>query len=431
MVTSTVAIPIPTPQQLRWQQDELGVFFHFGINTFFDAEWSDGSLPAAGFNPTQLDADQWVATAAELGARYVILTAKHHDGFCLWPTATTSYSVASSPWRSGEGDVVREVADAARRHGLALGLYLSPWDRNAECYSDPAAYNDFYTQQLTELCTDYGPLNEIWFDGAGSAGRTYDWDRIMGVIRQLQPDALVFNMGDPDIRWVGNEDGLASDPVEYAVASTNLNNYDDDESTLGELRYLPPECDVSIRRGWFWTEADEPKSLDHLLAIYYASVGRGANLLLNLPPDRRGLLPHADVARVRELRAELDSRLSHPMPATLVQMTPQRWRATWAATVEFDHVELREDLRHGQRVNRHRVLVDGQVIAEGQTVGQRRLHAVPAVTASQMEIEVEGPLPSLVSVSVYSTGRRAPGRLEYLTPRVEPEAVGAAPEALL
>lgn len=203
----------PTPQQLAWQLDGFGLFLHFGVNTFNGEEWSDGTLDPATFDPTGLDASQWARTARAAGAKYVVLTAKHHDGFCLWPTATTTYSVASSPWREGRGDVVAELAEACRGADLGLGLYLSPWDRNAHCYDDPAAYDDFYLRQLTELCTRYGPLYELWFDGAGSEGRTYDWDAIMAVVDQHQPDAMVFNMGRPTIRWAGNEDGLAEDPA--------------------------------------------------------------------------------------------------------------------------------------------------------------------------------------------------------------------------
>ena len=207
----------PTAGQLRWQELQFGMFCHFGINTFFGMEWSDGSLDPAGFAPGRLDARQWVETARAAGMRYLILTAKHHDGFCLWPTETTDYSVRASPYRGGNGDVVGEVAAACHELGIPFGLYLSPWDRHEPCYVDAAAYDRFYIRQLTELCTRYGPLAELWFDGAGSAGRTYDWDAIMGVVDRYQPDAVIFNMGRPTIRWVGNEDGLAAESTYYAV----------------------------------------------------------------------------------------------------------------------------------------------------------------------------------------------------------------------
>jgi alpha-L-fucosidase len=395
---------VPTPAQLRWQQLEFGVFIHFGINTFAGKEWSDGTIPASVFNPSELDAASWVRTAKEAGARYFILTAKHHDGFCLWPTSTTDYSVATAPWREGKGDVVREVADACADQGMGLGLYLSPWDRNAGCYSDPAAYDDFYVQQLTELCTGYGPLMELWFDGAGSVGREYDWDRIIGVVKEHQPDAMIFNMGQPTIRWVGNENGLASDPVNYVVDRTSDTQYTESTSGLRAEHYLPPECDVSLRRGWFWHPDDQPKSTEHLLAIYYQSVGMGANLLLNLPPDSRGLIPEHDSARLREWKKELDRRLSGDVEAT-VEHYDGGATLTFPAAVTFNHVELAEDLGMGQRITQHSVLAGGvgdgdeglvgdggggAVLVEGKTVGNRRIHQLPAVTAKRLHVKLNG-----------------------------------------
>ncbi len=404
----------PTPEQLVWQRSGLGVFFHFGMNTFHGKEWSDGSLPADSFDPTDLDADEWVRTARDLGARYVILTAKHHDGFCLWPTSTTDYSVVSSPWRDGRGDVVGEVADAAARHGLGLGLYLSPWDRHEPCYPDAAAYDEFYLQQLRELCTRYGTLTELWFDGAGSAGRTYDWERIGDLIHELQPQAMVFNMGPATIRWVGNEDGLAADPCEYVTADADLNNYDEDVIELAEPRYLPPECDVSLRRGWFWQPGEQPKSVEHLLAIHDRSIGLGANLLLNIPPDRRGRIDADDAERVREFRAALDARFGSPTDARL-EAAPQRpgvqgpgaVRAVLPADQRIDHVELREHLEDGQRITGHRVLAeDGTLLAEGGTVGVRRIHRLesPVVTGA-LTVEVEGAGAALDAVCAYDAGQ--------------------------
>ncbi|WP_043433384.1 alpha-L-fucosidase [Paenarthrobacter nicotinovorans] len=423
----------PTPAQLRWQQLEFGAFIHFGINTFAGKEWSDGTLPASLFNPEGLDAGSWVRTAKEAGARYLILTAKHHDGFCLWPTATTDYSVESSPWRGGSGDVVREVAEACAEQGVGLGLYLSPWDRNADCYSDPAAYDDFYVQQLTELCTGYGPLMELWFDGAGSVGREYDWDRIIGVVKEHQPDAMIFNMGQPTIRWVGNENGLASDPVNYVVDRTSDTQYTDSTSGLRTEHYLPPECDVSLRRGWFWHPDDEPKSTEHLLAIYYQSVGMGANLLLNLTPDTRGLIPEQDVARLREWKVELDRRLSGAVEAT-VEHHDGGATLTFPAAVTFNHLELVEDLGSGQRITQHEVFAggvgdggvlagdvgDGGVLSEGKTVGNRRIHQLPVVTANRLHVKLsgagdtgaDGGLASSVARSVPGGGTGGGGRLK-------------------
>ena len=206
-------IPIPTALQLRWQDTELGLFFHFGINTFYGKEWSDGSLAPGGFSPTRLDPHRWVETAKAAGAGYVVLTAKHHDGFCLWPTETTDYSVRSSPFRGGRGDVVGELAEACDRAHMPLGLCLSPWDRHEPSYPDAAAYDRFYVRQLTELCTRYGHLFELWFDGAGSEGRRYDWDAIMEVADRYQPQAMVFNMGRKTIRWVGTRTAWPPTPT--------------------------------------------------------------------------------------------------------------------------------------------------------------------------------------------------------------------------
>lgn len=409
-LTSLAAL-VPTPAQLAWQEDGLGVFFHVGVNTFAGLEWSDGTLDPAIFDPTDLDADDWVGTAASLGARYVVLTAKHHDGFCLWPTATTDYSVASSPWRDGGGDVVREVADACARHGLKLGLYLSPWDRHAPEYADPAAYDALYLAQLRELCTGYGELHELWFDGAGSAGREYDWEAIGALAAELQPGAMIFNMGPATIRWVGNEDGLASDPVEYVTMSADLNNYDADTIETAAPRYLPPECDVSLRRGWFWQEGEEPKSLPHLLAIHDRSIGLGANLLLNIPPDRRGRIDPADAARVAELAAALEARFGRPVAAETLEQHDGTVRAHLFAGTRFDHVEIRERLVEGQRVRAHRVRdADGTLLAEGGTVGVRRIHRLDrAVDADELAIELEGEGVVLEAVLVHdATGAPVP-----------------------
>ncbi|MGP3776411.1 alpha-L-fucosidase [Streptomyces sp. SDT5-1] len=414
----------PTPRQLDWQRLGIGAFFHFGINTFHGQEWSDGTLPAASFDPTRLDADQWVAAARAAGARYAIITAKHHDGFCLWPTKTTDYSVASSPWKGGEGDVVGELARACRAAGLGLGVYLSPWDRHAPEYADPTAYTELYAEQLRELCTWYGPLMELWFDGAGSDGYTYDWSATMAVARQHQPDAMVFNMGDPTIRWVGNEDGLAADPVEYVVDHTQMSQYTVVTTEFAEALYLPPECDVSIRRGWFWHPDDEPKSLEHLLAIHYRSVGLGANLLLNLPPDDRGLIPDADAARVAEFGAEVARRFGTPAATAELAGAGGGWTADFGKPVAFDHVRLREDLADGQRVRRHVVRAGDRVLAEGLTVGAGRIHLTEPVTASALTVEIEGEGATLESVEVFETGVRELPRVPdgYRAPTDRPDA---------
>lgn len=404
----------PTPAQLAWQRHGFGLFLHFGVNTFSGREWSDGTLDPAVFAPSDLDARQWVRTAVEAGAAYVVLTAKHHDGFCLWPTATTSYSVASSGWRGGKGDVVAELAEACREAGIGLGLYLSPWDRNAACYQDPAAYDAFYRQQLTELCTRYGSLYELWFDGAGSEGRTYDWDAAMAVVAEHQPDAMVFNMGLPTIRWVGNEDGLAADPCWYTVDSTGISVHDDGATALGRARYLPPECDVPIRRNWFWQEDDlhTLKSREHLLAVWYRSVGLGAGLLLNVPPDRTGRIDPADRARLLDFSGELARRFARPVTSTLAVAPDGEVAARFTGPVLLDHVELTEELTDGQFISGHEVLADGHVIAAGGTVGVRRIHAFPPVEVTKVSVRLRGPGGRLAGVTGFCTGHSTVPELE-------------------
>lgn len=403
----------PTPGQLAWQEAGFGLFLHFGLNTFHGREWSDGTLDPATFDPSDLDAAQWVDVAQQAGAKYLVLTAKHHDGFCLWPTATTAYSVASSPWRGGHGDVVRELAEAGRAAGMPLGLYLSPWDRNAACYPDPAAYDEFYLRQLTELCIRYGPLFELWFDGAGSEGRTYDWDAIMKVIDTHQPQAMVFNMGRPTIRWVGNEDGLAADPCAYTVDRLGKSMFTTEADTLDGARYLPPECDVPIRAHWFWQPDDlgTLKSAEHLLAIWYRSVGLGAGLLLNLPPDRRGRLDEHDTARLLEVTAELRRRFARPLPARLTH-EPGRVVVEFATEVELDHVELREDLTTGQWAGAHEVRCGEAVVAAGHTVGVRRWHAFPAIRTSRLTITLDDPRARLTAVTGFRTGHESTPALQ-------------------
>lgn len=399
----------PTEQQLKWQKMEFGMFCHFGINTFFGKEWSDGTLPASGFNPTQLNTRQWVETAVEADVKYMIMTAKHHDGFCLWPTATTDYSVKSSPYKDGQGDVIKELSEACKELKMPLGLYLSPWDRHEPCYQDKHAYDDFYVRQLTELCTQYGELVEVWFDGAGSEGREYAWDKIMAVVDKYQPDAMVFNMGRPTIRWVGNEDGLAADPNFYVVDELSVSAFSAGLEHLrdSQVRYLPPECDVAIRRNWFWQPDDlvTLKTLDHLLAIYYRSIGYGANLLLNVPPDRTGQISPEDRERLLEFSQEVKNRFSDPVPAN-IEKTTTGFTLDFGHEVEFDHLCLQEDFSHGQFINGYKVFLDesSELLTEGVTVGHKKLHAFPTVKVSTLHVETDTSQAILSNAVVYKTG---------------------------
>jgi alpha-L-fucosidase len=292
--------PTPSASQLAWQRDELALFHHFGVNTFTNREWGDGTEDPGIFSPARFDARQWARAARAAGARSMILTAKHHDGFCLWPTRTTRHSVAASAWRGGNGDVVREFVDACRGEGLKPGLYLSPWDRNASVYGDSPAYNDFYCDQLTELLSRYGDIAEVWFDGANGEGpngrkQAYDWPRFWSTVRRLQPNAVIFSDAGPDVRWIGNENGLAAEtnwstvdplvvpfPGATGDAVMDMLRHGDPSG----LAWRPGETDVSIRPGWFYhaAEDDKVRSVENLVRLYFTSTGRNSKLLLNVPP---------------------------------------------------------------------------------------------------------------------------------------------------
>ncbi|WP_396426708.1 alpha-L-fucosidase [Lederbergia sp. NSJ-179] len=395
MILQSTEWPLPSIPQVFWQNLDLGIFCHFGMNTFCDQEWGEGNDSPELFNPTELDARQWVKLAKEAGFKYFILTAKHHDGFCLWPTKTTDYSVKSSPWKGGKGDVVRECANACREEGMHFGVYLSPWDRNAECYADKEAYDDFYCEQLTELMTQYGPLLEVWFDGAGSEGRVYDWERIIGIVKKYHPDAMIFNMGQPTIRWVGNEDGVAPYPCWNTENSAKISMFSNDRATWlpGTPHWLPAECDVPIRkRHWFWHPNDEDSllSLEELMEIYYRSVGHGTNLLLNVSPDARGLIPDVDANRLREFAAEIKNRFSNPLATT--SGTGAELELVLEKETEVDHIMLMEDIAFGERVRKFEVeaLVDGewQTIVTGTAIGHRHIRKILPIKTKQLRLKL-------------------------------------------
>lgn len=443
--------PVPSPAQLAWQRDELTMFVHFGINTFTDREWGDGTEDPAIFNPTRLDARQWARAAKDGGFRLIILTAKHHDGFCLWPTDTTAHSVASSPWRGGQGDLVREFSDAARAEGLKVGLYLSPWDRNAPSYGDSPRYNDFYVQQLTELLTRYGTIAEVWFDGANGEGpngrrQEYDWPRFQQTVRTLQPEAIMFSDAGPDIRWIGNERGIAGDPnwstVDPAVVPFPGTSGPGVREALQHGHphgtvWRPGEADVSIRPGWFWHPAqdDEVRTAENLTELYFLSVGRNANLLLNVPPTTAGLFHATDVERLRgfrELREAifatdlaLDARASASSGAGAARVLdgdPDTfWSPAAGATsgyleldfrspIEFDIVCLREAIAHGQSVERYEVHAltptGWRIVADGSTIGHRKLDRFDPVTARRLRVSIESALaiPRISTVALYRDG---------------------------
>lgn len=435
--------PVPTERQLRWHEMEFYGFLHFTVNTFTDKEWGYGDEDPKVFHPTDFDADQIVGTARDAGMKGLILTAKHHDGFCLWPSKFTEHSVKNSPWRGGKGDVVKEVSDACRRHGLRFGVYLSPWDRNHPEYARPA-YVTYYRDQLRELLTGYGDLFTVWFDGAnggdgyyGGARETrridnrtyYDWKNTWSIVRELMPGACMFSDVGPDFRWVGNEAGIAGDPC-WATLNPGDGVPGGTRADLnrGErpgTHWLPAECDVSIRPGWFWhpAENDRVKTPQKLLEIYYASVGRGACLNLNIPPDRRGRIHENDIASLREFRRILDATFARDLARGAkrtasnvrggdARFGPERTadgdRATYWATddavraadlvleleapARLNVVDLREHLPLGQRVEAFAVDAwkDGawKEIARGTSIGNRRLLRVASVETSRVRLRV-------------------------------------------
>jgi len=407
---SAATIPVhgavPSARQLAWHRLEVYAFLHFTVNTFTDKEWGYGDEDPSLFNPTDFDANAIVSALKNGGMRGVILTCKHHDGFCLWPTDTTGHSVRSIRWRNGKADVVAEIAQAARKYGLQFGVYLSPWDRNAASYGAPE-YVTMYRRQLRELLTRYGPVFEVWHDGAnGGEGfyggarekrtidkRTYyDWPRTWDLVRELQPNAVIFSDVGPDIRWVGNERGFAGEtcwathdpaaPDGGAPAPGLVKERELGTGTRGGSRWLPPECDVSIRPGWFWHEKenDRVKTPAQLMNLYYRSVGRGGSFLLNVPPDRRGLLHEKDVDSLRGFGAAVRSTFASNLAARAAVnasseldrehraanlLAGERTKA-WAAKPEdssrevtfqlskparFNVIRVREDIRFGQRVD--------------------------------------------------------------------------------
>jgi alpha-L-fucosidase len=444
VTTPTPLAPLPSPRQLKWHELEAYAFIHFTVNTFTDKEWGYGDEDPKIFNPTAFDADQIAGVVKEAGLKGLVLTCKHHDGFCLWPSAFTEHSIKHSPWKQGKGDMVREISEACHRHGLKFGVYLSPWDRNQPQYGQ-ATYLTYYRNQLRELLTHYGPIFEVWFDGAnGGDGyyggakekRTidnttyYDWDNTWKIVRELQPEACMFSDAGPDVRWVGNESGYAGDPCWETINSEGFLPGHADSATLNRgsrpgTHWIPAEVDVSIRPGWFYHAAEDNavKSADQLLKIYYESVGRGANLILNLPPDRRGRIPDTDARNLREwgriLKATFAQDLARGATAIADNTRGNDHRYAAANTIDgnlntywasddsdttpslvlelhkpttFSVVRLREFISLGQRVDSFALdcWKDGvwTEFAAGTSIGAQRLVRVPPVTTDKVRLRI-------------------------------------------
>ncbi|CAD6218490.1 unnamed protein product [Miscanthus lutarioriparius] len=445
-------LPIPSAPQLKWQRREVIMFFHFGMNTFTDSEWGTGTEDPSLFRPAALNATQWMDAARAAGASLVILVAKHHDGLCLWPSEYTAHSVRASPWRGGRGDVVREFVDAARARGVDAGLYLSPWDRHDERYGEEVAYNEYYEAQLHELLTGYGSVSEIWFDGAkgkNATNMTYHFQEWFQTVKQLQGSINIFSDDGPDVRWVGDEKGYAGTTCwstvnrsMITIGEAGIEKYLNEGDPRGR-DWVPPECDVSIRTGWFWHKNETAKPLSQLLEIYYNSVGRNCVLLLNAPPNSTGLVEDADIARLREfgaavatifgtdLAAGSEARASSERGAGFAarNVLDGRDGTYWAPTAEdgrrngywielrlrrpgpgaqaFNVVRIQEHVALGQRVERHAVYVDGAPVANGTTVGHKRLHRLPRPVAG-------------TTVRVWIAARRGPPLLSAVGLHYDP-----------
>lgn len=453
---------VPTPRQLRWQELELTAFFHFGVNTFTGKEWGTGKEDPKIFNPARLDAEQWVSTMKNAGFKQVIITAKHHDGFCLWPTKTTAHSVKSSPWKNGSGDVVREVAEACKKLDIGFGVYLSPWDMNVPIYGTDS-YNDFFVDQLTELLTWYGKVDEVWFDGANGEGpngkkQVYDFERYYKLIRQLQPEAVIAIMG-PDVRWVGTETGKGRE-TEWSVVPTNqLDQASISENSQKDLTFkpqgdmrgddlgsrekilkakglvwYPAETDVSIRPGWFYHQSqdDKVKTPKQLMDIYFTSVGMNGVLLLNIPPNKEGLIDEADIRSLKEWTANrkaiFDKNLMKSARIKVKEATRGKLLKDGKSTTHlitrgsdtafsinikfcrkktFNVLSLQENISRGQRVEKFSAWYndDGnwKKFTAGTTIGYKRLLRFDKVKTRRIRIDIESSRlsPAIAEVGLY------------------------------
>jgi alpha-L-fucosidase len=452
--------PVPSAAQMAWHEMEMNAFVHFTTNTFTNLEWGNGSESESVFNPSALDTRQWARVLKEAGFKTLILTCKHHDGFCLWPSRYTEHSVKNSPYKNGKGDVVKEVSDACKSFGLRFGVYLSPWDRNHAEYGRPA-YITYYRNQLKELFTHYGPIVEMWFDGAnGGTGyygganekRTingatyYDWPGTLALVRSLQPNVIFFSDAGPGVRWVGNERGVAGE--------TNWNSISTDTLFAGKAgieqllntgspdgkQWVPAEVDVSIRPGWFYhaSEDSQVKTPAQLFQIYLTSVGRGSTLLLNIPPDRRGLFNERDVASLKGFRQLLDKTFAldlargakikasnfrgNSLQFGPTNVTDGKKETFWATDdnvtnasleidlnkeVEVSYVVLQEYIQLGQRVKSFAIDVfkDNRwtTAAQGTTIGYKRIVALPSIRTAKIRIVIQDAraCPVLSNVSIY------------------------------
>ena len=390
---------------------ELGVFFHFGIRTFYEGhqDWDMKPMDPSAFDPKELDCEQWIRSCKDAGAAYAILVCKHHDGFANWPSKYTDYSVAATPWKDGKGDVVREFVDACRKYDMKVGLYYSP-AQFGSIKMAPKEYDDYFISQIGELLTNYGKIDYLWFDGCGSEDHKYDTDRVTKAIRTMQPEVIIFNMWDPDTRWIGNEGGIASMDEGPVVNDLAFSIQTDRMDALDEDVFLPAECDMRIRRQWFYSDADAPylKSLDELWGIYLSSVGHGCNMLINIGPDRRGLLPEEDVKRFGELGEKIRREFAEPI-CTFKDFT--REGDTFIAPVPegklVKYVVIEEDLTDGDKVTDFDIAIHvdpwtkAKKVFRGWKIGHKVICPLPHLAAHRVAVNVTGEGYRLKNIRVF------------------------------
>ncbi len=422
--------PLPSERQLAWQELEYYAFVHFNMNTFTNQEWGYGDASPQLFNPSSLDTDQWAQTALAAGMKGIIITAKHHDGFCLWPSAYTEYSVKNSPWKNGEGDLIKELAESCKKYGLKMGVYLSPWDRNHPDYGKPE-YLDYFRNQLTELLTNYGDIFEVWFDGAnggdgyyGGANDTrkvdkknyYNWEKTIALVRKLQPNAVIFSDAGPDVRWVGNEQGQAhttswspifKDSVYGGMPDFNRFASGQENGT----HWIPTETDVSIRPGWYYHKDQDSlvKSPQQLRDIYYNSIGKNSSLLLNLPVDARGRIHENDSTALIEfsklIKKDFETDLA--LSAQLNSKDPYTQEVLFSKPTQFNSIVLQEDIQFGQKVQSFEIMANTskgwRVVSEGTTIGNKRIIRFATQKAAHLKVRIlkAKKTPNLKKIKIY------------------------------
>ena len=399
--------PTPTKQQLAWHEKEFYLFMHFGPNTFTNLEWGKGSEDPNVFNPTAIDCNQWASIAKASGARGIIITAKHHDGFSLWPSKFSKHTVRESKWMNGKGDVIKMLSEACKKAGIEMGVYISPWDRNHPQYGT-AAYNDIYIQTMKELLTGYGNLTELWWDGANGEGpngkkQVYDFTRFKDSAMSYQPNIVIFSDIGPHIRWVGNENGLINETNwnlldtagfkrgEGAPANDTLNR-----GNFNGKNWIGAEADVSIRKGWFYHEEEDStvKSGKTLFNLYLKSVGHGGNLLLNVPPNRKGLIAPQDSAALMDFRKVREAAFkTNLFKSAITKRNNNEIDIATATPVTINSIQLQEQIKFGQRVIRFEIYAGDKEanmkkIAGSTTIGRKKIIQFPTTTAKCFKVKI-------------------------------------------